>query len=143
MSSGLSSLSISLCTALVFRVIVYLRTLYTRTIALSTRAMLNIAGKCVVLGKTVQSYVHRQHDGVRKIKYRKEFRSRYATFVYYIHNRVVCECHTSRRRDRERCRTYVKKLKRLSQKSIKRRVFVLKRILKVTPLSSKLHGYIS
>ena len=100
------------------------------------------SGKCVVLGKAMQSHVHRQHDGVGKIKYRKEFRSRYATFVYYNHNRVACECHTSRRRDRERCRTYVKKLKRLSQKSRKLRVFVWKRILKVTPLSSKLHGYI-
>ena len=39
-SSGLSVLSISLCTALVFCVIVYVNMLYT--IALSTRAMLNV-----------------------------------------------------------------------------------------------------
>ena len=104
--------------------------------------MLNVAGNVlIVFGKAMQSHVHRQHDGVRRIKYRKEFRSRYATFVYYNHNRVVCECHTSSR-DRERCRTYVKKLKRLSQKSRKLRVFGWKRILKVTLLSSKLHGYI-
>ena len=63
-------------------------------------------GKCLVLGEAMQSYVHRQHHGVGKIKYRKEFRSRYGTFVYYNHNRVVCECHTSRRRDREHSRTY-------------------------------------
>ena len=99
-------------------------------------------GKYVVLGEATQSYVHRQHDGVGKIKYRNEFRSRYATFVSYNHNRVVSECHTSRRRDRERSRTSVKKLTRLSQKSRKLRVFVWKKILKVTPLSSKLHGYI-
>ena len=72
----------------------------------------------------MQSYVRRQHDGVGKIKYGKKFRSRYAKFVYYRHNCVVCECHKSRRRDRERSRTSVKKLKRLSQKSRKLRVFV-------------------
>ena len=43
--------------------------------------MLNVAGNDVVLGKAMQSYVHRQHDGAGKIKYRKEFRSRYATFI--------------------------------------------------------------
>ena len=48
----------------------------------------------------------------------------------------------SRRHDREPSRTPVKKLKRLSQKSRKLRVLAWKRILKVTPLSSKLHGYI-
>ena len=44
--------------------------------------------------------------------------------------------------DRECSRIPVKKLKRLSQKSRKLRVFVWKRVLKVTPLSSKLNGYI-
>ena len=48
----------------------------------------------------------------------------------------------SRRRDREPSRIPVKKMKRLSQKSRKLRVFAWKRILKVTLLSSKLHGYI-
>ena len=81
-------------------------------------------------------------DGVGKIKYRKELRSRYAKFVYYNHNRVVCECHMSRRRDHEHSGIPVKKLKCLSQKSRKLRVFVWKRILKATPMSSKLHGYI-
>ena len=81
-SSKLSSLSISLCTALVFRVIVYLRILYK--IALSTRAMLNVAGKCVVLGQAVQSFVYRQHDGVGKIKYRKELRSRLRLCIIII-----------------------------------------------------------
>ena len=78
--------------------------------ALSTRAMLNVAGKCIILvGEAVQSFVHHQHHGVVKIKYRKELRSRYAKFVYYNHNRVVCECRLSRR-DREARRIPVKKL---------------------------------
>ena len=51
--------------------------------------------------------------------------------------------HVSRRRDREPSRIPVKKLKRLSQKSRKLKVFVWKKILKITPLSSKLHGSIS
>ena len=76
-----------------------------------------------------------------KLNIEKELRSRYAKFVYYNHNRVVCECHMSRRRDREHSTIPVKKLKRLSQKSRELRVFVWKRILKVTPMSSKLHGY--
>ena len=62
--------------------------------------------------------------------------------MYYNDNRVVCECHMSRRHDREPSRIPVGKLKRLSQKSRKLKVFVWKRILKITPLSSKLHGYI-
>ena len=49
----------------------------------------------------MQPFVHHQHDGVVKIKYREELRSRYAKFVYCNHNRVVRECHVSRRRDRE------------------------------------------
>ena len=40
--------------------------------------MLNVAGKCVALMVAMQSFVHLQHDGVVKIKYRKELRSRYA-----------------------------------------------------------------
>ena len=36
--------------------------------------------------------------------------------MYCSHNRVVRECHVSRRRDRERSRIPMKKLKRLSQK---------------------------
>ena len=75
------------------------------------------------------------------MKYRKEFRPLYAKFVYYNYNHVVCECHVSRRPDCEPFRTPVKKVKRLSQKSRKRRVFVWKRIVKITTLSSKLHGY--
>ena len=62
--------------------------------------------------------------------------------MYYNDNRVVCECHMSRRRDHEPSRTPVEKLKRLSQKSRKLKVFVWERILKITPLSSKLHGCI-
>ena len=78
-SSGLSVLSISLCTALVLCVIMYVRMLYT--ITLPTRAMLttlNVLGKCDVLGEAMQSFVHHQHDGVVKIKYREELRFRYA-----------------------------------------------------------------
>ena len=60
------------------------------TIALSTRAMLNAAGKCVVLGEAMQSFVHKQHDGVGKVKHRKGLRSRCAKFVYYNHGRFVC-----------------------------------------------------
>ena len=102
LSSGLSVLSISLCTALVFCVIMYVRMLYT--IALPTRAMLtmlNVLGKCDVLGEAMQPFVHHQRDGVVKIKYREELRSRYAKFVYCNHNRVVRECHVSRCRDCE------------------------------------------
>ena len=111
----------------------YVRILYT--IALPTRAMLNVVGKCNVLGEAMQPFVHHQHDGVVKIKYREELRSRYAKFVYCNHNRVVRECHVLRCRDREPSRIPVKKLKRLSQKSRKLRVFVWKKILKITPLS--------
>ena len=89
-SSGLSVLTISLCTALVFCVIVYVSMLYT--IALSTRTMLNVLGKCDVLGEAMQPFVHHQHDGVAKIKYREELRPRYAKFVYCNCNRVVREC---------------------------------------------------
>ena len=49
----------------------------------------------------MQALVHHQHDGVAKIKYREELRSRYAKFVYCNYNRVVLECHVSGRRDRE------------------------------------------
>ena len=45
------------------------------------RAMLNVLGKCDVLGEAMQPFVHYQHDGVVKIKYREELRSRYAKFV--------------------------------------------------------------
>ena len=108
--------------------------------------MLNVLGKCDLLGEAMQPFVHYQHDGVVKIKYREELRSRYAKFVYCNHNRVVRECHVSRCRDREPSRIPVrpvKKLKRLSQKSRKLRVFVWKTIPKITPLSSKLHVNIS
>ena len=91
----------------------------------------------------MQPFVHHQHDGVEKIKYTEELRSRYAKFVYCNHNRVVRECHVSRCSDREPSRIPVKKLKRLSQKSRKLRIFVWEKILKITPLLSKLHGSIS
>ena len=81
--------------------------------------MLNVAGKCAVLWEAMQSFVDQQHDGVGNVKYRKELSHRYIKFVYYNHNRVVCECHMSRRRDREPSRTPEKKLKLLSQKSRK------------------------
>ena len=71
------------------------------TISLSTRAMLKVLGKCIVLGEAMQSFVHHQHNGVVKIKYIKELRFRFAKFVYYNHNRVVYECHMSSRHDRE------------------------------------------
>ena len=38
----------------------------------------------------MQFFVRDQHDAVVKIKYRKEFISRYAKFVYYNYN-LVCE----------------------------------------------------
>ena len=81
--------------------------------------MLNVLGKCDLLGEAMQPFVHHQHDGVAKIKYIGELRSRYAKFVYCNYNRVVRECHVSGRRDREPSRIPVKKLKRLSQKSKK------------------------
>ena len=96
--------------------------------------MLDVQGKCDIFGETMQSFERHQRDGVVEIKYREELRSRYDKFVYYIHNRVVCEFHMSRRCDCEPSRTPVKKLKRLSKKSRKLRVFVRKRILKITPL---------
>ena len=100
-SSGLSVLSISLCTALV-SVIMYVRMLYTIVLpTLAMLIMLNVLGKCDVLGEAMQPFVHHQHDGVVKIKYREELRSRYAKFVYGNHNCVVRECYVSRRRDRE------------------------------------------
>ena len=93
--------------------------------------MLNVLGKCDVLGAAMQPFVHHQHDGVVKIKYREELRSRYAKFVYCNHNRVVCECHVARCRDRKPSRIPrtipVKKLKRLSRKSRKLRVLVWKK----------------
>ena len=67
--------------------------------------MLNIAGKCAVLWEAMQSFVDQQYDGVGNVKYRKGLRYRYIKFVYYNHNRVVCEYHMSRRRDREPSRT--------------------------------------
>ena len=81
--------------------------------------MLNVAGKCAVLWEAIQSFVDQQHAGVGSVKYIKELSYRYIKFVYYNHNRVVCECHMSRRRDREPSRTPEKKLKRLLQKSRK------------------------
>ena len=98
-------------------------------IALSARAMLNVVGKCDVLGEAVQPFVHHQHDGVAKIKYREELRSRYAKFVYCNYNRVVHEYHVSGRCAREPSRIPVKKLKRVSQKSKKLKVFMWKKIL--------------
>ena len=98
------------------------------TIALSTRAMLNVLGKCDILWEAIQPFVHHQHDGVAKIKYKEELRSRYAKFVYCNYNRVVRECHVPRRCAREPSRITVKKLlKRLSQKSKKLKVFMWKR----------------
>ena len=105
------------------------------TIALSTRAMLNVLGKCDILWEAIQPFVHHQHDGVAKIKYKEELRSRYAKYVYCNYNRVVRECHVSGRRDREPSRIPVKKPKRLSQKSKKLRVFMWKKTLRTTPLS--------
>ena len=52
----------------------------------------------------MQPFVHHQHDGVVKIKYREELRSRYAKFVYCNHNRAVRQCHVSRCRDHEASR---------------------------------------
>ena len=48
----------------------------------------------------------------------------------------------SKSRDREPSGIPVKKLKRLLQKSKKLRVFLWKRILRIAPLLSQLHGYI-
>ena len=83
----------------VFCVIVYVQHTIVRlyTVALSTRAMLNVLGKCDLLGEAMQPFVHHQHDGVAKIKYIEELRSRYAKFVYCNYNRVVRECHVSGR----------------------------------------------
>ena len=97
------------------------------TIALSARGMLNVVGKCDALGEPMQPFVHNQHDGVAKIKYRGELRSRDAKFVYCYYNRVVRECHVPGRCAREPSRIPLKKLKRLSQKSKKLKVFMWKR----------------
>lgn len=81
--------------------------------------MLNVGGKCAVLWEAMQSFVDQQHDGIGNVKYRKELRYHDIKFEYYNHNRVVCECHMSRRRDHEPSRTPEKKVKRLSQKKRK------------------------
>ena len=73
MSSGLSALSISLYTALLFCVI---------AITLSTRVMQNVLGKCDVQGEAMQSLAH-HHDGVVKIKYRNELLSLHAKLLSY------------------------------------------------------------
>ena len=92
----------------------------------------------------MQPFVHYQHDGVVKIKYREELRSRYAKCVYRNYNRVVRECHVSGRRDREPSRIPAKKLKRVCcRKAKKKGVFMWKKILTITPLSLKHHVYIS
>lgn len=80
MSSGLSALSISLYTELVFCIIMYLRMVCA--ITLSTRLVLNVLGKCDVQGQAMQSFAH-HHDGVVKIKYRNELLSLHATFSTY------------------------------------------------------------
>lgn len=57
--------------------------------------MLNVPGKCDLLEEAT-SFVHHQHGGAVKLKCGKELRSRYAKFVWYNHNRSVCECHVLR-----------------------------------------------
>lgn len=79
---------------MVFCVIVYLGWLYT--IVLSTRAMLNVPGKCDLLEEAIQLFVHHQHGSAVKLKCGKELRSRYAKFLSYNQNRSVCECHVLR-----------------------------------------------
>ena len=85
----------------------------------------------------MQPFVHHQHDGVVKIKYREELRSRYAKFVYCV---IITVLYVN-----AMCRDVVitKQVGFLSQKSRKMRVFVWKNIPKITPLSSKLHVNIS
>ena len=82
------------CIGFLCTVIVYLGWLYT--IVLSTRAMLNVPGKCDVLQEATQLFLHHQHGGAVNLKCGKELRSRYAKFVCYNHNRSVCECHVLR-----------------------------------------------
>ena len=66
----------------------YLRMLHT--IALSVNlSNVECAGKMWWLGDARQSFLHHQHDGVVKIKSRKELRSRYAKFMCYNHNHIV------------------------------------------------------
>ena len=77
--------------------------------------MLNVGGKCAVLWEVMKSFVDQQHDGVGNVKYRKELRYRDIKFEYCNHNRVVCEWHMSRRRDRKPSRTPEKKVKRLAE----------------------------
>ena len=69
------------------------------TIVLSKREILNVLAKCDALREAMQSSVFYQHHGVVKIKFTKELKSRYATFVYCNHSSVVYEYHVSRRRD--------------------------------------------
>lgn len=80
MSSGLSALTISLYTALVFCIIMFLSMVCA--ITLSTRLMLNVLGKCDVQGEAMQSFAH-HHDGVVKINYRNELLSIHVTFLTY------------------------------------------------------------
>ena len=56
-------------------------------------------------------YEHERNDVTVSIKV-KQFRSRYAKYVYYDFTRVLCECY-GYKRDREPSRVSVKMLKRL------------------------------
>ena len=60
-------------------------------------AISNIFDDHDIVEKAMQLYVNIHHDDSMTIKMRKDCRSRYAKFVYYNHNRVVCYCHGGRR----------------------------------------------
>lgn len=50
--------------------------------------MLNFSGKCAVFGKVMQLFVHHQHDGLVKIKYRKALRPVYGLCIILV--TVLC-----------------------------------------------------
>ena len=101
--------------------------------------MSNVIEECNIFGKREQLSVH----PFVQIKFRKEFRSRDSKLLCdkLNYNRIECD-YVLRRHDREPSRITAKKLKRLSQKSRKLKVFVGKQFLKQIPLSSKLYPYI-
>jgi len=66
-------------------------------------AISNIFDDHDIVEKAMQLYVNIHHDDSMTIKMRKDCRSRYAKFVYYNHNRVVCYCHGGRRQKNHSC----------------------------------------
>ena len=111
------------------------------TITIIVQAIVNTLGDCDLQEKVVNmTNVHEHNDVTVSIKV-NQFRSRYATSVYYNRTRAVCECH-GYKRDREPSRVLVRMLKRLSLKIRKLLSYVRSRLGKNVRKSSKVHDLI-